>query len=62
MHASNPYAAEYLGKHAPLADDLSVEIYGNVSKEVEDILDSMGLPTKHFKTTRVGYVRTEHFA
>ena len=61
MHASNPYAAEYLGKHAPLADDLSVEIYGNVSKEIEDILDSMGHPTKHFKTTRVGYVRTEHF-
>ena len=38
MHASNPHAADYLGKHDPLADDLSVEIYGNVSQEVADIL------------------------
>ena len=61
MHASNPYAAVYLGKHDPLADGLSVEIYGDISQEVADILNSMGLPVKHFKTTRVGYVRTEHF-
>ena len=57
MHGSSAYAADYIEKHFQLADELSIEIYGDVSQEVADTCDSMGLPLKHFKNTRVGYAR-----
>ena len=52
---------EYVAKHADLADGFSIEIYGNVSKNVIDTIDRLGIPLKHFKTTRVGYVREKNF-
>ena len=60
-HDANPPVQEYVAKHADLADGFSIEIYGNVSKNVIDTIDRLGIPLKHFKTTRVGYVRETNF-
>ena len=58
---NNPPVQEYVSKHAELGDEFSIEIYGNVSEEVIDNINELGLPLQHFKTTRVGYVRDDYF-
>ena len=60
-HVNNPPVQEYVGKHAELGDEFSIEIYENVSEEVIDNINELGLPLQHFKTTRVGYVRDNYF-
>ena len=60
-HDANPPVQEYVAKHAELADGFSIEIYGNVSKDVIETINRLGIPLKHFKTTRVGYVREKNF-
>jgi quinol monooxygenase YgiN len=60
-HDANPPVQEYVKKHAELADGFTIEIYGNVSTNVIDAINRLGVPLKHFKTTRVGYVRDENF-
>jgi len=60
-HDANPPVQEYVKKHAELADDFTIEIYGNVSKKVIETIDRLGVPLKHFKTTRVGYIREKNF-
>ena len=62
FHADNPPVQEYVEKHAELATHFSIEIYGNVSNEVIEKINSLGIPLKHFATTPVGYVRSERFA
>jgi autoinducer 2-degrading protein len=60
-HDANPPVQEYVTKHAELADGFTIEIYGNVSKDVIETINRLGIPLKHFKTTRVGYVRDKNF-
>ena len=60
-HDANPPVQEYVTKHAELADGFTIEIYGNVSKNVIETINRLEIPLKHFKTTRVGYVREENF-
>ena len=60
-HDANPPVQEYVKKHAELADGFTIEIYGNVSTNVIDTINRLGVPLKHFKTTRVGYVRDKNF-
>ena len=60
-HDANPPVQEYVTKHAELADGFTIEVYGNVSQEVIDTINRLGLPLKHFKTTKVGYVRAKNF-
>lgn len=60
-HANNPPVQNYIEKHDDLANHFSIEIYGNVSDEVVKKISDMEVPFQHFKTTSVGYVRTEHF-
>ena len=60
-HDANPPVQEYVKKHAELADGFTIEIYGNVSTNVIGTINRLGVPLKHFKTTRVGYVRDENF-
>ena len=60
-HVNNPPVQEYVSKHAELGDEFSIEIYGNVSEEVIDNVNELGFPQQHFKTSRVGYVRDDHF-
>ena len=62
FHADNPPVQEYVEKHAELATHFSIEIYGNVSNEAIEKINSLGIPLKHFATTSVGYVRSERFA
>ncbi|MGB0688990.1 MAG: hypothetical protein ACPGMX_13045, partial [Paracoccaceae bacterium] len=61
-HAANPPVQDYVEKHAELATHFSIEIYGNVSNEVIEKINSLGITLKHFATTSVGYVRSERFA
>ena len=61
FHADNPPVQDYVAKHSELATHFSIEIYGNVSQEVIDKINSMEIPLKHFATTSVGYVRSERF-
>ena len=61
-HVANPPVGSYVEKHAELADDLSLEIYGDISQEVTDTIAEMGVPMKHFQRTRVGYIRHENFS
>jgi len=56
-HDANPPVQEYITKHAELADGFTIEIYGNVSQNVIETINRLGVPLKHFKTTRVGFVR-----
>ena len=60
-HDANPPVQEYVEKHAELADGFTIEIYGNVSQNVIETINRLGIPLKHFKTTRVGYVREKNF-
>ena len=61
FHADNPPVQDYVAKHSELATHFSIEIYGNVSQEVIDKINSLEIPLKHFATTSVGYVRSERF-
>ncbi len=54
FHAYNPPVQEYVAKHAELATHFFIEIYGNVSNEVIEKINSLGIPLKHFATTSVG--------
>ena len=60
-HDANPPVQEYVTKHAELADGFTIEVYGNVSQEVIDTINRLGIPLKQFKTTKVGYVRAKNF-
>ena len=62
FHVDNPPVEEYVDKHAELATHFSIEIYGDVSNEVIEKINSREIPLKHFATTSVGYVRSERFA
>ena len=55
-HVSNPPVQEYLQKHAELADDFRVEVYGTVGDECRTLMESLGLPLKIFET-QLGYSR-----
>lgn len=61
VHLSADYALDYVGKHNELADSFSIEIYGDLSQEAIKAVLGLNLPFKHFKTTKVGYVRTNIF-
>ena len=58
FHADNPPVQDYVAKHSELATHFSIEIYGNVSQEVIDKINSLEIPLKHFATTSVEYVRS----
>lgn len=62
FHADNPPVLEYVEKHAELATHFSIEIYGDVSNEVIEKINSREIPLKHFASTSVGYIRSERFA
>ncbi len=62
FHADNPPVLEYVEKHAELATHFAIEIYGNVSYEVIEAINSREIPLKHFASTSVGYIRSERFA
>ena len=62
FHADNPPVLEYVEKHAELATAFAIEIYGNVSNEVIEAINSREIPLKHFASTSVGYIRSERFA
>ena len=59
FHADNPPVLEYVEKHAELATHFAIEIYGNVSNEVIEAINSREIPLKHFASTSVGYIRSE---
>ena len=61
IHADNPPVVDYVNQHQELALDFTVEIYGNVSSAVLEKLQSLEVPCKHFRTTQIGYVRSERF-
>ena len=61
FHLNAAYAQDYVKKHSQLANSFEIEIYGNLSLEAVRSVKNLGLPVKHFKTTRVGYVRDEYF-
>ena len=56
-HTSNPPVLEYVRQHAQLGEGFTLEIYGNVTAAVIENIAELGFPLKHFKTTKVGYVR-----
>ena len=57
LHTSNAPVLDYVGQHAELGEGFTLEIYGNVTEAVIKNIADLGFPLKHFKTTRVGYVR-----
>ena len=57
LHTSNAPVLEYVGQHAQLGEGFTLEIYGNVTAAVIENIADLGFPLRHFKTTRVGYVR-----
>ncbi len=62
FHADNTPVLAYVEKHAELARHFSIEIYGNVSNEVIETINSREIPLKHFALTSAGYIRSERFA
>ena len=60
-HINNPPVQEYVQRHGQLATNFEIEVYGNLSSDAVDAVSALGVPFKHFKTTRVGYVREEYF-
>ena len=57
FHADNPPVQEYVEKHAELATHFSIEIYGNVSNEVIETINSREISLKHFTSTFIVYIR-----
>ena len=57
FHLNNPFGKELSKKQVDLIDELSIEIYGNVSKEVIEKVEELEVPYNYFKTTGVNYVR-----
>ena len=57
FHADNPPVLEYVEKHSELATHFSIEIYGNVSNEVIETINSREISLKHFTSTFIGYIR-----
>ena len=62
FHADNPPVLEYVETHAELATHFAIEIYGNVSNEVIEAINTREIPLKHFASTSIGYIRSERFA
>ncbi len=62
FHADNPPVVAYVEKHAELADDFTIEIYGTVSQDVIDKINALGVPLTHYANSSVGYIRREVFA
>ena len=55
-HVANPPVQHYLQKHAELGDGFSIEVYGTVSAECRELMESFGLPLKIFES-KLGYSR-----
>jgi quinol monooxygenase YgiN len=60
-HINNPPVVAYVEKHQEIADKFEIEVYGNVSDETIKAIEDLNVPFKHFKTTKVGYIRHEIF-
>ena len=57
FHLDSPFVKETIKKQVNLIDEWSIEIYGNVSKEVIEKVEELEVPFNYFKTTGVNYVR-----
>ena len=57
FHLNSPFVKETIIKQVNLIDEWSIEIYGNVSKEVIEKVEELEVPFNYFKTTGVNYVR-----
>tara|TARA_B100000427_G_scaffold328204_1_gene340734 strand:+ start:660 stop:1070 length:411 start_codon:yes stop_codon:yes gene_type:complete len=57
FHLNSPFVKETIKKQVNLIDEWSIEIYGNVSKEVIEKVEELEVPFNYFKTTGVNYVR-----
>ena len=53
FHADNPPVQDYVAKHSELATHFSIEIYGNVSQEVIDKINSLEIPLKPVSYTHL---------
>ena len=60
-HINNPPVVAYVEKHQDIADKFEIEVYGNITDETINAIKALNVPFKHFKTTDVGYIRTEKF-
>ena len=60
-HINNPPVVAYVEKHQEIADKFEIEVYGNITDETIKAIDGLNVPFKHFKTTKVGYIRKEKF-
>ena len=60
-HINNPPVVSYVEKHQEIADKFEIEVYGNISDETIKAIEDLNVPFKHFKTTKVGYIRHEIF-
>ena len=61
-HINNPPVVAYVEKHQKIADKFEIEVYGNITDETIKAIKALNVPFKHFKTTEVGYIRTEKFS
>ena len=61
-HNENPPVQDYVEKHGEIANELSIEVYGKISDQCMNKIQSLGVPFKHFKATSVGYFRPERFS
>ena len=61
-HINNPPVVSYVEKHQEIADKFEIEVYGNITDETIEAIEALNVPFKHFKTTDVGYIRTEKFS
>ncbi len=57
FHLNSPLVKETIKKLVNLIDEWSIEIYGNVSKEVIEKVEELEVPFNYFKNTGVNYVR-----
>ena len=60
-HINNPPVVAYVEKHQEIADKFEIEVYGNITDETIKAIEDLKVPFKHFKTTKVGYIRHEIF-
>ena len=55
-HLNNPPVLDYLAQHGELGDSASIEVFGTIGKECNELMMSLGLPVSIYES-KCGYSR-----
>ena len=57
-HINNPVVIDYLEKHIELSESFTIEVYGTISNDCENLLRSLNFPLKLYRSV-CGYTKID---